>query len=730
MGATAWPVGWKRLTRFLEDCSRIALPLAGFALVCLIVGWDLGASFGVPKLFRDDPGLRYRSGPWWLDSPGVWGDAGATLLLLTIWAGHVASERKHGRMSAPLGWWDTGRFVLASASPFLVFLLCAIARPEYQRSVELPEGLAGVAIAFALAAAASLLVGGMGRVLAFGAGASSRAAKTAARVRTVMHWITPPSHPDLEHATNQFWAFVLTVAILSAPVVLWSVIVPAIAITTLLVWVTLGYFLALHIRPTLRVPVAAVIAAALIFGNRNPYFDRFPGFSGGSGRASFDYYAEGHRVDFGERPGGGAALVRPIDALDAWRRAEATRPPLVVVATSGGAYRAAFWTGMVLDEMASRPSTRPLARSVRLLTGASGGMVASAYFAALAPRDRDAPWPSVEEKLREDIFAFRDRGNAAERGPFATTFPSDRDGLSPVAQQLLQRDVVRYLTSPLIGWNRLGDWDLWHDRGLVLEEQWRTLGVTFAALAPGIREGWRPAILLSPMMVETGQPLLISSIDLGTLVRDAPEAEELFARFPAAFDTLLLRTAVRMNASFPYVSPAVSLPADPPRRVVDAGYYDNYGVNVAAMWLSDPDVRTWVTKNTRGVVLVEIRAEPTTAPPWCHQPPNWAGVASQGLTTPMEGVASARSASMRFRNEQEIRSVQALYPDRFVIRCQLENHACPEDVAVSWDLWPGEVAALRAGLMEADFGCLESATRALGALADAAEPSSPAKPPP
>jgi hypothetical protein len=719
MGGTDWPVGRRRLTKFLEDCSRVALPLAGFVFVCLVVGWDVGASFGVPKLFRDDPELRGCTGLWWRSSPGVWGEAGATLLLLTIWGGHVASERKHGRMSPPLGPWDTGRFVLASASPFLVFLLFAVVRPEYKRSIELPEGLAGVAIAFALAALASWLVRSVGRVLAFDAGDSRLASRTAAAVRRAMYWITPPRSGDLEHATNQFWAFVLTAVLLSAPVVLWSVIVPALAITTLLAWATVGYFLALHIRPTLRVPLAALVAGALILGNRSPYFDRFPGFRGGSGNANFDYYAEGHRVDFGERPRGGAPLVPPTDALSGWRGDETTRGPLVVVATSGGAYRAAFWTAMVLDELASRPSTRPLARSIRLLTGASGGMVASAYFAALAPRGRDAPWPSVERKLRDDILEFRDARNTAGCGPFATRFPLDRDGLSPVAQQLLQRDVVRILASPLIGWNRLGDWDLWHDRGLVLEEQWRTLGVTFAALAPGVREGWRPALLLSPMMVETGQPLLISSLDLGTLVPDAPEAEELFARFPAAFDTFLLRTAVRMSASFPYISPAVSLPADPPRRVVDAGYYDNYGVNAAALWLSDPSIRTWIKKNTIGVVLVEIRAEPTTAPPWCHRTPNWVGVAGQGLTTPVEGVASARSASMRFRNEEEIRSVQALYPDRFVIRCVLENHTCPEDVAVSWDLWPGEVAALRGGLMEADFGCLEKAPRALAEAAAA-----------
>jgi hypothetical protein len=118
-------------------------------------------------------------------------------------------------------------------------------------------------------------------------------------------------------------------------------------------------------------------------------------------------------------------------------------------------------------------------------------------------------------------------------------------------------------------------------------------------------------------------------------------------------------------------------------------------------------------------VIIEVRAEPTSAPPWCRKPSTWAGVASQFLTTPVEGVVSARSASMRFRNEEELRSVEALYPQGFVIRCELENHACPEDVAASWDLWPGEVAALRDGVMEADFDCIENAPEALAAAAAA-----------
>src|SRR5262249_43403486 len=79
-----------------------------------------------------------------------------------------------------------------------------------------------------------------------------------------------------------------------------------------------------------------------------------------------------------------------------------------------------------------------------------------------------------------------------------------------------------------------------------------------------------------------------------------------FARlFPHA-SAFKVGTAARMNRSFPFVSPGVSLPTRPPRRVVDAGYFDNYGVNVAALWLYRH--REAVRRYTSGVVVVEVRA--------------------------------------------------------------------------------------------------------------------------
>ena len=123
------------------------------------------------------------------------------------------------------------------------------------------------------------------------------------------------------------------------------------------------------------------------------------------------------------------------------------------------------------------------------------------------------------------------------------------------------------------------------------------------------------------MIIEDGRRLLISNLDLWPIcgtegsqitVDDdggSPHfysltAFEFFRLFPKAKE-FRLSTAIRMNASFPYVSPAVSLPTTPPLRVVDAGYYDNYGIQVAAAWISK-NVDELI-ENTSGVVLVQIR---------------------------------------------------------------------------------------------------------------------------
>src|SRR5262249_46672717 len=66
---------------------------------------------------------------------------------------------------------------------------------------------------------------------------------------------------------------------------------------------------------------------------------------------------------------------------------------------------------------------------------------------------------------------------------------------------------------------------------------------------------------------------------------------------------------------FPFLSPATSIPTLPPRRLVDAGYYDNYGLDVALGYVERGSEKpldeaigpTHLLNYTDDVVLINIR---------------------------------------------------------------------------------------------------------------------------
>lgn len=68
-------------------------------------------------------------------------------------------------------------------------------------------------------------------------------------------------------------------------------------------------------------------------------------------------------------------------------------------------------------------------------------------------------------------------------------------------------------------------------------------------------------------------------------------------------------TALRMNATFPYVLPNVWLPSEPVIDVMDAGFRDNFGEQVGIRFVHV--FRDWILKNTRGVLLIQIRDRKT-----------------------------------------------------------------------------------------------------------------------
>jgi len=65
-----------------------------------------------------------------------------------------------------------------------------------------------------------------------------------------------------------------------------------------------------------------------------------------------------------------------------------------------------------------------------------------------------------------------------------------------------------------------------------------------------------------------------------------------------------LLTALRMNATFPYVLPNVWLPTKPIVDVMDAGLRDNYGQEITLRFLHV--FSNWIKANTSGVVFIQL----------------------------------------------------------------------------------------------------------------------------
>jgi hypothetical protein len=390
---------------------------------------------------------------------------------------------------------------------------------------------------------------------------------------------------------------------------------------------------------------------------------------------------------------GPALLARAAANWGAVRTPQAPPlPKLVVVAASGGGIRAAVWACAVLEQLeALQPRAFPA--QLRLISGASGGMVGAAYYVA-------------QRALAPDQFA----AGIDPTRPCPLARAMARDSLRPVVSTMLFNDLPS-IWWPFPRWPFLG----YRDRGRSLELAWAhntaaTAGQVDSPLDRPLRDLSQaeadcrvPVLIFSPMLVEDARRLLISNLDLTDLCATYPthapgnvfsvSAVEFFKLLPHARASFKLGTAARMNASFPIVSPAVFLPTNPLRRVVDAGYYDNYGIDLAAEWLyRHLDA---VRQHTSGVLILEVRAYPSAAERTQflrEDGPDLLG-ALRWLTSPVSGVLSMRERSPWYRNDERLQTLADLLAPGFFRTASLEYAG---DAPLNWSLTDGQGADILA----------------------------------
>lgn len=271
------------------------------------------------------------------------------------------------------------------------------------------------------------------------------------------------------------------------------------------------------------------------------------------------------------------------------------KPKLIIVNTSGGGSRAMLWTYRCLQVADSLLDGGLMTRTA-LMTGSSGGLIGASYFRQLAYNGRTSDTLPTTGTARQEEMAS--------------------DILNPLGFSFVSNDMfIRY--RHVVDNNRVYTLD----RGYTFEHRLDelthgVLRVRLGEMAAAERNAETPLLVVSPTSINDGRRVLIcaqpisflTSIDAQGDVFNLAQPESIeFTRLFAGQDAmdLKLSSALRMNASFPYITPVVTLPSEPKMRVMDAGVRDNYGYRTTMMFLYT--FRDWIAKNTSGVVVLQMR---------------------------------------------------------------------------------------------------------------------------
>ncbi len=290
-----------------------------------------------------------------------------------------------------------------------------------------------------------------------------------------------------------------------------------------------------------------------------------------------------------------------IQILDKWKKKQKEQKPVFyIINTSGGGNRSATFTMNVLQHLDSL-SGGQLMNKTFLITGASGGMFGAAYFRELA-RLKSAVDSSIDihDPKYVDVIS--------------------RDLLNPLFSSFVARD----LASPAQKF-KVGNYEYIKDRGYAFEQRLadNTGGVLdrqMKDLYDDEKNANIPLMLFNSVITRDSRTMIVSTQPVSFLMRPLYDSTRIPAISPDAIDfaaffykqdpmNLRLLTALRMNATFPYVLPNVWLPTNPVIDVMDAGFRDNFGEQTAIRFINV--FKDWLRENTGGIVFIQIRDRKT-----------------------------------------------------------------------------------------------------------------------
>jgi len=346
------------------------------------------------------------------------------------------------------------------------------------------------------------------------------------------------------------------------------------------------------------------------------------------------------------------------------------KPKLVLINVSGGGIRSSLWTLYTL-QIADSLLNGKLISQTQLITGSSGGMVGAAYFRELSLLKMQQKIPSSYDKMYCNNMS--------------------KDILNPIAFTVATSEWLFPLKSFKVDDNTYA-----YDRGYAFEQKLEenTFGIfnkRLVAYKKPEAEAYIPMMVFAPSIVNDGRKMLISPQGISYLTQNAKTEKTQFNKLFDAIEysrffqqqsaeQTKFTSVLRMSATFPYISPVVSLPSEPRIEIMDAGLRDNYGLETSLRFVKA--FNDWIAENTSGILIIQIRDRHKNVP-IDENPKQTLG---QALTRPMGSFYGHLFEVQDYNQNQQIQMADLWCKSQIdIVDLQLRNEL-NDRISLSWHL--------------------------------------------
>ncbi|MGB4843049.1 MAG: patatin-like phospholipase family protein [Ferruginibacter sp.] len=284
-----------------------------------------------------------------------------------------------------------------------------------------------------------------------------------------------------------------------------------------------------------------------------------------------------------------------ITILENWKKKQKEdKPVMIFVNVSGGGLRSGTFVMNTLQKLDSVTNGKFLDHTM-MISGASGGMLAATYY--------------------RELYRLRQKDGSINLNDPQYSDQIAKDLLNPLFSSMVSRDIF----SPAQKFT-VGDYKYVKDRGYAFEEKLNDnsngiLNKQLSDYSTAEKTAAVPLMIFNSTITRDGRRMMICTQPISFMMKPfqladdtnvSPDAVDFTAMF-AKQNPLNVRllTALRMNATFPYVLPSVWLPSNPVIDVMDAGLRDNFGLETTLRFIEN--FKDWLTKNTSAVLIVQLR---------------------------------------------------------------------------------------------------------------------------